>query len=83
MDKAIKLIESARSGPGSFPFDDLCRLAELIGFVFRHQSGSHRIYRHPETKAMMNFQPDKRDKSKAKPYQVRQLLKYIEEHRNV
>jgi len=29
---------------------------------------------------MMNFQPDKQNPAKAKPYQVRQLVKVIETH---
>jgi predicted RNA binding protein YcfA (HicA-like mRNA interferase family) len=73
-----RLIEKARTSPGNLLFDEICALAESVGFLFRNQSGSHRIYKHPSGK-MMNFQPDKHDKSKAKRYQIRQLLAFIEE----
>jgi hypothetical protein len=82
MGKTEKLITKARSSPKNFRFDDLCLLAERVGFVFRNQSGSsHRTYSHSIFKeALMNFQPDKGDKSKAKPFQVKQLINFIDDH---
>jgi predicted RNA binding protein YcfA (HicA-like mRNA interferase family) len=74
-----KLIHKARSSPRNLTFDELCLLAERIGFVFRNQSGSHKIYKHPIHGTIMNFQPDKRDKGKAKIKQVKQLLDFIDE----
>ena len=74
-----KLIEKAKRSPTNFTFDEICLLAEKVGFIFRRQAGSHKIYKHPVYGAMMNFQPDKRDPSKAKQYQLRQLLAFIEE----
>ena len=44
-------------------------------FQFDRQSGSHRIYRHPELRVRMNIQPEG---GKAKLYQIRQLLELVE-----
>jgi hypothetical protein len=37
-----------------------------------------KCYKHPIYQKMMNFQPDKNDKSKAKKYQVSQLIDFID-----
>lgn len=76
MSKCSKAEEKARSSSSNLAFSDLCRLAECYGFVFRRQVGSHRIYTHPlHPEARMNFQDDR---GKAKPYQVQQLLDWID-----
>jgi hypothetical protein len=70
-----KLLDRARNFPSGITFDELCRLADNNGFIFRRQAGSHKIYKHPQG-AMMNFQPDKN--GMAKTYQVKQLLDFID-----
>jgi hypothetical protein len=80
MDKCDKLLQKARRSPSNLGFEEVCRLAECFGFVFKRQDGtSHRIYGHPKLSpsmgGFMNFQ---NDKGKAKAYQVRQLLRAIE-----
>lgn len=80
MDKCEKLLAAAEASPGSLSFDELCALAECYEFEFKRQKGtSHRMYSHPSLLptegGFMNFQSDK---GKAKPYQVRQLLRAIE-----
>lgn len=80
MGKKEKLFEKAKNSPANVKFDELCRLAEYAGFELRSVKGSHRIYKLGDPPKMMNFQPDKRDGSKAKIYQVRQLVKHIEEN---
>jgi len=47
----------------------------MAGFVFKKTRGSHITYRHAGVIELLNFQDDN---DKAKPYQVRQLLKIIE-----
>jgi hypothetical protein len=74
-----RLFNKATTSPQNLTFDELCALAEEVGFVFRRRNGSHRIYKHPIYGTMMNFQPDNRDKSKAKDYQIKQLLAFIDE----
>jgi hypothetical protein len=58
-------------------FSDLCNLAELVGFRFDRQSGSHKIYRHDKHPGIMNFQDCN---GQAKPLQVKQLLSFIVDH---
>jgi len=74
MSRFSKLYNKAKNAPGNLRFTDLCALAELAGFRFNRSAGSHRLYEHPSG-MMMNFQD--RD-GKAKPYQVKQLLDFID-----
>ena len=79
MGKKDKLFKKARDSSENLTFNELCYLAEHAGFEFRNQTGSHKIYKHPVIKKTMNFQPDKKDKSKAKKYQTKQLITIIED----
>ncbi len=78
MSKCDKLLEKANNSPNNFSFTEICQLAECYGFIFQRQSASHIIYEHPtlriEQNRLLNFQ---NFKGKAKPYQVKQLLKAI------
>ena len=78
MSRCDKLLEKAENSPNNFSFTEICQLAECYGFVFQRQSASHMIYEHPtlriEQNRLLNFQ---NFKGKAKPYQVKQLLKAI------
>jgi predicted RNA binding protein YcfA (HicA-like mRNA interferase family) len=80
MGKKDKLYRKAKKSPGNLSFTEICSLAEHVGFEFRNQSGSHKIYKHPKIKKMLNFQPDKKNKSKAKKYQAKQLVVIIEDN---
>lgn len=80
MSKKDKIYKKAKYSPENLTFNELCSLAEHAGFEFRNQSGSHKIYKHPVNKKMMNFQPDEKNKGKAKKYQVGQLIEIIEEY---
>jgi predicted RNA binding protein YcfA (HicA-like mRNA interferase family) len=79
-DRLLKLYKKLKGSQNNASFTDLCKLAEEVGFVFRNQSGSHSIYKHPIKRKIMNFQPDKRNKSKAKKYQINQLINFIDEN---
>jgi len=78
MSKCDKLLEKAKNSPNNFSFTEICKLAECYGFVFQRQSSSHFIFENPslniEQNRIMNFQDFK---GKAKPYQVKQLLRAI------
>jgi predicted RNA binding protein YcfA (HicA-like mRNA interferase family) len=77
MSSCDELLNKARNNPRNVRFEDLCKLAECYGYVKRKaKGGSHRVYSKPNTTQIMNFQ---NASGKAKPYQVRQLLKAIEE----
>jgi len=71
MSKKDKLYRKAKDSPENLSFTEICSLAEHVGFGFRN---------HPKIKKMLNFQPDKRDKSKAKKYQAKQLVAIIEDN---
>jgi hypothetical protein len=55
----------------------LCGIAERFGFRFRGGKGSHRVFVRPGLLEILTLQ---NVGGKAKPYQVRQLIKIIEEH---
>ena len=78
MSRCLKLLESAQVSPNNFRFEDLCKLAECYGWVYRRQRGSHVIYENVslsvEVGRVMNFQDRQ---GKAKPYQVKELLAAI------
>lgn len=76
MGRKEKLFRKAKNSPNNISFDELCSLAKQVGFLYKNNNGDHEIYKHPNGK-MMNFQSVN---GKAKPYQVRQLLDYIEEN---
>jgi hypothetical protein len=77
MGQKEKLLKRLINCQTNVYFSDLCSLAELVGFRFDRQSGSHRIYRHDKYPGIMNFQDCN---GQAKPLQVRQLLNFIAEH---
>ena len=56
-------------------FSDFQNLIIDLGFIYKRQDGSHKIYRHKIYNAIMIIQADG---NKAKGYQVRQLKKLIE-----
>lgn len=70
------LLAKARTNAKSMRFTELCDLAGFFGFVFDRQRGSHRIYTRKGTHRPMSFQ---NDGGMAKAYQVRQLLRAIDE----
>ena len=63
------------NNPKGVRFAELARVAQAFGFALMRTSGSHRIYRHAKSGAMMNFQ---NCEGMAKPYQVRQFLDLVE-----
>lgn len=80
MVKKEKLYIKALESPQNIRFNELCKLAEQYGFELKKNKGGHEIYKHPTLGKMLNFQPDRSDNSKAKPYQVRQLTDLIDEY---
>ena len=72
-----KLLEDLKSNPKNIRFEKLCRIAEAFGFQFKGGKGSHRIYLRKDINEMLNFQ---NVSGKAKPYQVRQLIKIIDKY---
>jgi len=70
-----KIVEQMKANPKNVNFDDLC---EVCGYYFgeARTKGSHHIYKMPwQGDPRINIQ---NDKSKAKAYQVKQVLLAIE-----
>ena len=67
----------ARGNLRNVRFEDLVDLAEGFGFRLARVSGSHHIFVHPDVPELLNLQPEG---GQAKAYQIRQLLRLIEEH---
>ena len=68
--------ERLRANPAGVRFRELCRAAELFGFELRRIRGSHHIYGRRGVPRLLNFQDVR---GAAKPYQVRQFVRAVEE----
>lgn len=82
MSRLEKIYQKAKNSSANLTFQDVCYLAENVGFVQRgNQKGSHKIYKHPGIHdiqdAMVNVQDDN---GSAKSYQVEILLNIIEKY---
>lgn len=72
-----KLLQKIRQSQKNVKFSDALKLAEMHGFVVDRIKGSHHILKHPDyDEAFLNLQDYN---GEAKPYQVKQILKIIEE----
>ena len=70
-----KIVEQMRDNPKDVSFDDLCKVCDYY-FGEPRTKGSHQIYKTPwQGDPRINIQDDK---GKAKPYQVRQVLRAID-----
>jgi predicted RNA binding protein YcfA (HicA-like mRNA interferase family) len=74
--KKVKLLRKALSGTKNFRFAELCQLAKAVGYRLDRINGSHHIFVHARASRPLNIQDVH---GQAKPYQVRQLLRDIEE----
>jgi hypothetical protein len=76
MDKLEAIIQQMRQNPENVRFADLCKICDLYFGKARQKSSSHRIYKTPwQGDPRVNIQ---NHKGKAKPYQVKQVLRAIE-----
>ena len=72
-----KLLQKIISGSRNVRFREAVRLAEAFGFRLDRISGSHHIFVHSEIPELLNLQ---NVAGKAKPYQMKQLIKIVEKH---
>lgn len=72
-----KLIKKLLSGSKNIRFSEAKAGAQAFGFKLDRVSGSHHIFIHPDIPELVNLQDVK---GKAKPYQVKQLLKTVEKY---
>lgn len=78
MANARKLFDKLLYGSYDIRFEDFVALLEGFGFILERIRGSHHVFSHPAVPELLSIQP--RHDGKAKPYQLRQLLKLIEEY---
>ena len=76
MDTIFKLIRSGTQDQ-NIKFRDLQRLLDALGFSHKENNGDHFLYNYPGIKELINIQPDKKDHSKAKSYQVKQVRNFL------
>lgn len=72
-----KLLKKLLTGSKNIGFDEFVGLVLAFGFRLDRVSGSHHIFVHPEVFEHLNLQSIH---GQAKPYQVRQFLRIIEEY---
>lgn len=78
MAKPRRTLERILAGSKNIRFGDFTALLEAFGFERKRITGSHHIYKHPGVPELLSVQPTK--DRQVKPYQVKQLLKMVEEH---
>ena len=76
--KCYRLYEKAKANPKGLRFSELKTLCECIGMIRDRVKGSHFIYRFEDPFFLISIQRMK--DGKAKPYQFRQLLDFIEDN---
>jgi predicted RNA binding protein YcfA (HicA-like mRNA interferase family) len=72
-----KTLQQILEGSKNIRFADMCRLVSAFGFSLSRINGSHHIFAHPDVPELVNLQEVK---GQAKPYQIRQFLKLVEEY---
>jgi hypothetical protein len=77
-ERAIAEIEEWKLNPQKVRFERLCAIAEVFGFRFSRQRGSHKVYVRDGVEEILNFQ---NVDGKAKPYQVKQFIAILEKHK--
>ena len=71
------IVAEMRQNPKDIRYGDLCRVCDFYFGAARQASGSHRVYKTPwPSDPRVNIQDDN---GMAKGYQVRQVLKAIEQ----
>jgi len=75
MKRIETIIKAAEENPANIKFSDLCKLCDHYFGDPRQQGTSHRVYKMPwQGDPRVNIQ---KKGNKAKPYQVKQVLKAI------
>ena len=72
-----RLLDRIKRSPHNTRFGDLCKLIEAAGIPRKRQSGSHRVYEDEADGIFFNLQSA--PGGKAKGYQVRQVVRTIED----
>jgi hypothetical protein len=75
--KKRKLLQKLLSGSKNIRFFEVSACAKAFGFRLSRVSGGHYVFTHPDLPELVNLQDVG---GKAKPYQVKQLLRIIERY---
>lgn len=78
-EKLKDTILSAKSD-NNINFNELCNLLEKLGLKLDRINGSHHIFTMEGIDKIIDIQPDNKDASKAKGYQVKQVRKFIKSY---
>lgn len=78
MVKRGKIFEKLISGSKNISFSEFISLLVGFGYIMERIHGSHHVFKHPNVPQLFSIQP--RKDGKAKPYQLHQFLKQVEEH---
>jgi hypothetical protein len=76
--RCLKLFKKAKANPCGLSFSQFQRLCAGIGMILDRKESSHFIYKLGEPFFLLSIQKTKDGKAKA--YQVRQLMNFIEEN---
>ena len=74
--RARKIYEKLLVQAQNVRFADFCRVLQAFGYRLDRTKGSHHIYEHPDAARPLNVQSCR---GQAKPYQIRQFLRDVEE----
>ncbi len=55
MTKTSKLIESIRNNPKTVRFDEACKIAVKMGFIYSDGKGSHQVFKRVSEPVQLNF----------------------------
>lgn len=71
------MLQKVINTPQNIRFSEFKNLMEHYGFQFISSRGSHFVYKHPVFQKML---PIQKEDGMAKPYQVNQFLRILEEN---
>jgi len=72
-----KILQKILSGSRNIRFSDMTHLVQGYGFTLSRTDGSHHIFSRSGIPELVNLQ---NVNGQAKPYQIRQFLKFIEKY---
>jgi hypothetical protein len=77
MTRRGKLLSRIRNNPKAVRFEEACKIAQRLGFIYEGGGGSHRVFKRKGEPLQLNFQ---NRNGSIPPYQARQLLAMIEKY---
>ena len=78
MKSRDKLFNAIRNNPKDVRFNDACKAAEWLGFIWKGGKGRHRAFHRTGEVVGLNFQKD--SNGKIPHYQAKQLIAMIDRY---